>query len=164
MNKRQHMYVTFVLSLFLYYYYFKFNFNDTLIYSLVTSLLAPIPDIDLKIVRFFNKIPTIIRAPLYLIELLVRSIFKHRTYTHNIFVASILLVLYQLYNSFIYILIFNAIIFHIIEDAMTVRGVKPFLPINTKIKIMNFSTSNNYHSIVINLICLLLFALFLYLL
>ncbi len=146
MKKKNHFIWTLGLSFWIFYY---LNYDIYLIFILgfLTAFLAPIPDIDIKIINFFRKLSKKTYFILYPIYLFVKLIFKHRTITHTIWFSGIFFMIayYFVTNHYldlILICIGFAIFLHIFEDSLTKSGVEPFFPVPIKIRLFDFSTSS----------------------
>lgn len=156
MKKINHITMSFAISLWIFYYLLNQNIFQTCIYSLFVALLAPIPDIDIKIV---NKSWILTKYSLFLlypIHFIIKNIFKHRTITHTIWIPTVLIILIkfienQIVNN-ILIIVTLSLILHILEDAFTINGVEPIYPIPIKIRFAKFSTNSTIHFLIFELI------------
>lgn len=165
MKRFSHIIWTFSISLWIYDLYFNLNLFENIFYSSITAFLSFLPDIDLKIVRYFHNLnfkTLFISYPLYL---LIKIIFKHRTITHSVFFSLIFLVLYYFLNSnhYLGLLIFTfflAIILHIFEDSLTIAGVQPLFPIKFKFRLFFFRTSSSFDEFIINILGLLILIMY----
>jgi inner membrane protein len=189
-KRGDHVFSTFLFSIIFYYYtvdYFfpslKGTFYLYLIYFvlvLLTSHFSWLPDIDIRIILkikkeckkrgLLNKIKCFILYP-------VSKIFRHRTITHSLLFLSITFFLFISGigfikdNNIIFILykiltisIFFGILFHIIEDMFTVRGVPLLYPFSMKsFRIFKFNSSNEIHNWAMRVIVILIFIFWIYL-
>jgi hypothetical protein len=150
MKKLNHFSLSFSISFWIFYFLFEQNIIITFFLSLFVALLSSLPDIDIKIIRSLNNLNKKTLYLTYPIILVFKLIFKHRTITHTIWLPAILLIfdIYTNFNFFIeYILkiLYIAIFLHLIEDSLTISGIKPLYPIPLKIKLFNFSTDSKIH-------------------
>lgn len=146
MKKINHITLSFAISLWIFYYILSKNIYQTLIFSFLVGIFASLPDIDIKII---NKSWNITKNTLFLfypIHIIIKTIFKHRTITHSIWIAIILLLIINfIENNYlinILMIIILAIILHILEDSFTISGIKPLYPIPIKLRFAKFSTNS----------------------
>ena len=131
-----HISLSFFLSYLIFYFLLYFGKIDSIILSFFVSFLSIIPDYDLKIFNWSNKQIIFLRKtklkyllfPYYLFLIFLNKIFKHRTTTHTIFVP-IFFFIFGFYFQLFHI-ISLAIFLHILEDSLTVSGVKIFYPLS----------------------------------
>jgi membrane-bound metal-dependent hydrolase YbcI (DUF457 family) len=157
MRKRNHFSVTFAISLWIYLFYFNNNIIETLILSFFTASLSSLPDIDIQITEKLAKLEKYTFGITKPISVIAHLFFKHRTYTHTIYIP---LVLYYLSEvtfsmSLMQVLLrpfYLAIFLHILEDITTMSGVKILypLPFNPKLKLM--TTSSLKHTYITEII------------
>lgn len=144
MIARLHFATTLFLSFIIFYHILSYNFLDSIFLSIITSLLSTLPDMDYKIsknienqIKFLKSTKlNIILFPYYLFIKFLYIIFKHRGFTHSIYPIIIFLLLSE---NIIFFILFLSFSLHIIEDSLTVSGIKPFYPFGPTIalKILN---------------------------
>lgn len=157
MKKVNHFTWSLALSVWIFYFYFEYNIFETIIFSLIVAMISWLPDIDIRIVNESRKL---LKASFYLllpIHFIVKTIFKHRTITHSLFIPIVLYLisLYLIENIYLdkFLIILSLSLFlHIFEDSLTVSGVKLFWPIPLKIRFAKFSTNSEVHFILLELI------------
>lgn len=160
MLKRNHFLWTLGISPWIFHY---LNYELELIFalSIITAFLSSLPDLDQKIVKYFKKLNYKSFFLTYPIYLLIKLIFKHRTITHSLFIPIAILISNYSYIENIFISHFLislslALILHILEDAMTIAGVKAFWPIPIKIRFASFKTASNFDNNILHILGLLI--------
>jgi membrane-bound metal-dependent hydrolase YbcI (DUF457 family) len=143
------------------FHYLNYELALILILTLITAFLSSLPDLDLKIVRYFKKLNYKSFFLTYPIYILVKLIFKHRTITHSLFIPlAILIYVYlvqnNLYFEYFLISLSSALILHVFEDSLTIAGVQMFRPIQTKIKFANFRTASKFHNNILHVLGLII--------
>jgi membrane-bound metal-dependent hydrolase YbcI (DUF457 family) len=164
MLKRNHFLWTLGISPWLFYY---LNLNLELIFtlSLLTAFLSSLPDIDLKIVKYFKKLNYRSFFLTYPIYILVKLIFKHRTITHSLFIPISLLLLnkFIITNYYLSLFLFSlsfALILHVFEDCMTIAGVKIFWPLKYNLRLASFRTASNFHNSILHILGIIILLTF----
>ena len=168
MKKINHISISFAVSLWVYFYLFSFNIFDTFIMAILTAGLAWLPDLDVRILnnlRDFTKKTFYLFYPIYFI---CKYIFKHRTWSHSIWLVGVFGFLsyffwsVDFYFARVFLILAMAIGLHIVEDSFTVSGVRWFWPIGFKFRLGNFNTSSEIHFIILEFFAYLIFFGFLY--
>lgn len=147
------------------FYFLKLEIELIFTLSLLTAFLSSLPDLDLKIVKYFKKLN---RKSFYLtfpIYLIIKLIFKHRTITHSLFIPITLLIINyffieNIYTNYILISLSTALILHVFEDCMTIAGVKLFWPIKINIRFANFRTASKFHNGILHILGIIILLTF----
>jgi len=188
MHRIDHFFSTLLFSTIFYYYTFDYFFNISGIYLkylyfivlvFLTAYFSFLPDID---IRYIKKVSSLCRKRniLSIISCFIlkptTTVFKHRTITHSLLILPP--ISYLLYNfsllfekSFLFVFVkifslsvFFAILFHIIEDMFTTKGVPLFYPLSRKnFNIAKFNSNSLIGNIFIRIIYISIFLLWLYL-
>jgi membrane-bound metal-dependent hydrolase YbcI (DUF457 family) len=147
------------------FHYLNFTIELITVLSILTAFLSSLPDLDLKIVKYFKKLNYKSFFLTYPIYIIVKLIFKHRTITHSLFIPIILLTInYYLvetiYLSYFLISLSTALILHVFEDCMTIAGVKIFWPIPYNFRISNFRTASKFHNNILHVLGIIILLTF----
>ena len=185
MKRSDHAFSTALFSFPVYYYLINSYFPNWSEYAkllllsylvITTAYFSWLPDIDLKIQRkihtlckkkgFINRLKCFFTKPFL-------SIFKHRTYTHSlvvlaVFVALLLFAYFSIPESLhvLFLLVFVPIVFgilfHILEDSFTVRGVPLFYPLSKKsYRLFRFNTNKTIDVWLMRMVVFIIFSLLL---
>jgi membrane-bound metal-dependent hydrolase YbcI (DUF457 family) len=169
MKRKNHFFLTFSLSLWLYFSIFKFDLIQTVFLSFFTAYLSWIPDIDIKVVKKLEKLKKR-RFLAFLLKpfiFLFKKLLRHRGLTHSIWPILVLVFLdlkikEYLISIFLKIIYF-ALIFHILEDSLTISGVNFLYPLNFRLRLAKFRSNSNLHSLFFDIVSLFSILLFFYL-
>jgi len=154
MIKVSHFIWTYALSLFIFYYVFNENLLATFLLSFLTAAISWLPDIDIRVFKRISEFNKKTYYIFYIFTLPFLLFFKHRTWTHAIYLPLFFLYL----GEFIYVgdlqlifrILYLAFFLHILEDSFTVSGVKLFYPIKFSFKLAKFNTNSNLHFHILN--------------
>lgn len=157
MKKTTHFIWTLGISLFIFKYVFYYSILPNLIVSFITAFFSSLPDIDIKIIK---KVQIFNRSTFYIFYILTipfQLLFKHRTWTHTIYLPILFLFIAEFFTYNFYVQIICRILYltlslHIIEDSFTVSGVRLFYPFNLKLRIAKFSTNSFFDYLILNLV------------
>jgi inner membrane protein len=150
MRRINHFSWSFALSLWLFFYIFKYEIFISFLLSLLVAFLSFLPDLDIILIK---KVDRFNRENFYIFFLFVyifKSIFKHRTVTHSIWIPFVLFYFAEYFFLNFYLVIFLRVIYlslilHILEDSCTVSGVRIFYPLNFNLRFFKFSTNSTIH-------------------
>ena len=91
---------------------------------------------------------------------------QHRTWTHSLWIPLSLLILDYLNNDFLLSIflktIYIGLFLHIIEDSLTVSGVRIFYPLSFKLRLAKFNTNSEKHSFIFDIFSVILVLSFVY--
>lgn len=168
MKRLNHLSLSFAISLFIFYYYFNYNFALTFLLSFFVSILSFLPDVDMTII---NKLDKFNRNNFYIFfpfVYVLKSFFKHRTITHSVWFPLIFLFLAEYFFVNIFLILFFrvlyiAIFLHIIEDSLTLSGVRIFYPFDFKLKLFRFNTNSIIHFYLLEFLAYFIIILFVFL-
>lgn len=125
------------------------NLTNPLLFMVITISAAIIPDID--------HLSSFVSKKLELLSGVLTLFFKHRGVLHSFFVIFIVSFLIYLKNQEVAIATLTGYSSHVILDALTKKGVRPFYPLKTKIK--GFFKTN---SLLENILFLIIIAAIIY--
>ncbi len=150
MRRINHFSWSFAISLWLFLYVFKYDFAITFLLSLLVAFLSFLPDLDIVLIKKVDKFNKQNFYIFFAFVYIFKSIFKHRTVTHSIWIPIILFFLAEFFFFNFYLIIFLRIIYlslflHILEDACTVSGVRIFYPFSFSLRFFKLSTNSTIH-------------------
>lgn len=121
---------------------------NPILFLLVAVFATLLPDIDHANSKLGRKVP------------LVSFFFKHRGFLHSLFPPIILYVVFAFIYEPIGIALFVGYVSHLIGDAVTEHGIRPFHPFS-KLRIRGFLHTNSFGEKLLFFFIIFLIAFFL---